>query len=180
MVRNFLIGTLLLVACTSFACGDDGHKHEHTTAAKAHPQLEQLKKLAGTWVEADAEGKPTDKVGSIIRVTAGGSAVHETLFPGQPHEMISVYTVEGNDLVMTHYCVLGNQPRLKADPQSAAHEISFKFAGGANLNPAKDKHMHDATLKIVDAEHIEIEGTGWENGAPMKEMCGNVKLVRQE
>ena len=52
MVRNFLIGTLLLVACTSFACGDDGHQHEHATAAKAHPQLEKLKKLAGTWVEA--------------------------------------------------------------------------------------------------------------------------------
>src|SRR5262245_61353921 len=85
--------------------------------------LEKMKKLAGTWVIADKDGKPTDQVASIIKVTAGGSAVHETLFPGQPHEMVSVYTVDGSDLIMTHYCVLGNQPRMKADPKSPANQI---------------------------------------------------------
>ncbi len=64
--------------------------------------LEKLKKLAGTWVAADKDGKPTDQVVSIIKVTAGGSAVHETLFPDQPHEMVSIYTVNGPDLIMTH------------------------------------------------------------------------------
>src|SRR5262245_26592021 len=64
--------------------------------------LEKLKKLAGTWVAADTDGKATDQVVSIIKVTAGGSAVHETVFPGQPHEMISVYTAEGPYVVMTH------------------------------------------------------------------------------
>ena len=80
--------------------------------------MNQAKKLAGTWLAADQDGKPTDQVVSIIKVTAGGSAVHETLFPGQPHEMVSIYTVDGPDLVMTHYCVLGNQPRMKADPKA--------------------------------------------------------------
>ena len=109
-----------------------------------------MKKLAGTWLVADKDGKPTDQVASVIKVTAGGSAVHETLFPGQPHEMVSVYTVDGPDLIMTHYCVLGNQPRMKADPKSPANQIVFHFAGGANLDPKKDKHMHEATLTIVD------------------------------
>ena len=75
--------------------------------------LEKMKKLVGTWMAADKDGKPTDQVASIIKVTAGGSAVHETLFPGQPQEMVSIYTVEGPDLIMTHYCVLG---------QPATHE----------------------------------------------------------
>jgi hypothetical protein len=142
--------------------------------------LEKMKKLAGTWVVADKDGKPTEQVQSIIKVTAGGSAVHETLFPGQPHEMVSVYTVDGPDLIMTHYCVLGNQPRMKADPKSAPNQIVFQFAGGTNLNPAKDKHMHEATLTIVSDDLIEINGCGWENGAPAKEMCCGMKLVRKK
>ena len=131
-----------------------------TTTCPQHPAnagLEKMKKLVGTWVEADKDGKPTDKVVSVIKLTAGGSAIHETLFPGQPHEMISIYTVDGPDLVMTHYCMLGNQPRMKADPNSPANQLNFQFAGGANLDPKKDKHMHAATLTIVDSDHIEID-----------------------
>src|SRR5262249_2697880 len=56
-------------------------------------------------------------------------------------EMISVYTADGPDLILTHYCVLGNQPRMKADPDSPPNQIVFRFAGGSNLEPAKDKHM---------------------------------------
>jgi len=138
------------------------------------------KKLAGTWLVAGEDGKPTDQVASIIKVTASGSAVHETLFPGQPQEMISIYTVDGPDLIMTHYCVLGNQPRMKADPNSSANQILFQFTGGANLDPKKDKHMHEATLTIVDDDHIEVNGTGWENGAPAKEMCCGMKRVRKK
>ncbi len=141
--------------------------------------LEKLKKLTGTWVLADKDGKPTKQVASVIKVTAGGSAVHETLFPGQPHEMVSVYTVDGGNLIMTHYCVLGNQPRMKADPKSPANQIVFRFAGGTNLDAKKDKHMHAATLTFVDDDHIEVNGVGWENGAPLKEMCCGLKLVRR-
>jgi hypothetical protein len=113
-------------------------------------------------------------------VTAGGSAVHETLFPGQPQEMVSIYTVDGPDLVMTHYCVLGNQPRMKADSKSPDNQICFQFAGGTNLDPKKDKHMHAATLTIVDDDHIEVAGTGWEGGEPAKDMCCGLKLVRKK
>ena len=77
--------------------------------------------------------------------------------------MVSIYTVDGPDLFMTHYCVLGNQPRMKADPKSPENQIVFKFNGG-NLDPTKDKHMHEATLTFVDDDHIEVKGTGWENG----------------
>jgi hypothetical protein len=94
--------------------------------------------------------------------------------------MISIYTAEGPDLVMTHYCVLGNQPRMKADAKSPANQIAFKFAGGTNLDPKKDKHMHEATLTFIDDDHIEIAGVAWEGGEPAKECCGTMKLVRKK
>jgi hypothetical protein len=74
-----------------------------------------MDKLANTWLAADEDGEPTDQVVSIIKTSGRGSVVHATLFPGQPQEMDSVYNVDGPHLVMTHYCALGNQPRLKAE-----------------------------------------------------------------
>src|SRR5262245_51633121 len=177
MLRQFL-ACGLLAAISLAALGEE--KRSDAPAPPTNAGFEKMKKLVGTWVQADEEGKPTDTVVSVIKLTAGGSAIHETIFPGQPHEMVSVYTVEGGDLVLTHYCVLGNQPRLKADPKSAANQIKFDFAGGANLDPKKDKHMHAATVTIVDANHLQIDGEGWENGGPAKDMCCGMKLVRQK
>jgi hypothetical protein len=148
--------------------------------ASANPLLERMKKLAGTWVEADKDGKPTDKVVSVVKVTAAGSAVHETLFPGQPQEMVSVYHLDKDDLVMTHYCALGNQPRMKADPKSPKNQIHFKFDGGTNFDPAKDMHMHEGTLTFVDDDHIEFAGVAWVDGKPAENHCGQMKLVRKK
>jgi hypothetical protein len=182
MVRRFLTCGLVLtlLLSLSLASHGDGKPGAKLPAPRPNPGLERMKKLAGTWVAADKDGKPTDQVVSVIKVTAGGSAVHETLFPGQPHEMVSVYTADGPDLIMTHYCVLGNQPRMKADQKSPPNQIVFRFAGGTNLNPAKDKHMHEATLTFVGNDRIEVRGTGWENGAPAKEMCCGLTLVRKK
>jgi hypothetical protein len=178
MVRRFVVcGVLLTLSLVSFGGDKPGAK---LPAPPSNAGLEKMKKLAGTWLAADKDGKPTDQVVSIIKVTAGGSVVHETLFPGQPQEMVSIYTVDGPDLIMTHYCVLGNQPRMKADPKSPTGQIVFEFAGGGNLDPKKDKHMHEATLTIVDDDHIEVKGTGWENGEPAKDMCCGLSLVRKK
>ena len=174
MTRHLLAGGLMVIALGAAAAAGTRRPRP-----PSHPGLDRLKALAGTWVEADEDGKPTDKVVSVVKVTAGGSAVHETLFPGQPMEMLSVYHLDGPDLVMTHYCMLGNQPRMKADPNSPPNQIQWKFAGGTNLDPAKDKHMHSATVTFVDADRIEIAGEAWENGKAC-EGCGTMKLVRKK
>lgn len=177
MLRRMWISGLVLGALCPVAFGED--KHEHHAVTVNNVGLDKMKALVGTWVAADADGKPTDQVVSVIKLTAGGTAVQETLFPGADLEMISMYTAEGKDLLMTHYCMLGNQPRMKATPKADAKKIHFEFVGGGNLDVKKDKHMHAATLTIVDKDHIEIEGIGWENGAPAKEMCNGMKLVRK-
>jgi hypothetical protein len=179
MVRPFVAcGLLLTLSLASY--GDDKPGGKVAPPPPAHPALEKMKKLAGTWLVADKSGKPTEQIASIYKVTAGGSTVHETVSPGQKEEMISLYTVDGPDLIMTDYCVLGNQPRLKADPNSSANQIVFKFAGGGKLDPKKDKHIHELTLAFVDDDHIEVNDVGWENGAPSKELCCALRLVRKK
>src|SRR5262252_7077945 len=86
------------------------------SAAPAPPAeakaLEPLKKLAGTWQGNAKMGDKTMAVTIVYELTAGGSAVLERLFPGTPHEMISVYTSDGDGVAMTHYCALGNHPKM--------------------------------------------------------------------
>src|SRR5262245_19014074 len=102
MMRSIFNGSLLVIATFAFATtSGGGEKTPKLPAPPTNAALEKMKKLAGTWVLADKDGKATDQIASVIKVTAGGSVIHETLFPGQPHEMVSVYTVEGSDLVMT-------------------------------------------------------------------------------
>lgn len=174
---------LLLTGCAMVLTLSLHLRAEEAPAAKpaaAHPIFEQLKKMVGTWVAVDENGKPTDQVVSVVKLTAGGSAVHETLFPGEPMEMISIYTQDKGDVVMTHYCAVGNQPRMKAHPGKKPNQIRWVFAGGSNLDPSKDMHMHGATVTILDADHIIVQGEGWENGKPSENHCPEMKLARKK
>jgi hypothetical protein len=151
---------LALVAGLSGALAARAEDNDKKYAAA----FEELKKLAGDWVLVE-NGKPTDQVASSIKVTAGGSTVSETLFPGAPHEMLTVYYMEGNNLMLTHYCMLANQPRLKASAETDAKKLVFKFDGGSNIKPEASNHMHDATITLVDKDHIKAEWTRCDKGA---------------
>ncbi len=129
--------------------------------------LESLKALEGDWF-AVADGEMV-KIGdhvSSIRVTASGTAVVETDFPGTDHEMVTVYIEEGGDLVLTHYCMAGNQPRMRAS-NVLGPRFEFAFDGGDNIADAsKDQHMHSAWLEIVGANEIRSEWTEYKDGKP--------------
>lgn len=176
MLRATMMSSLVLLASAWATRGDDAPAKTQPT----HSGFERMKKLVGTWVEADKDGKPTDKVVSVFKLTAGGSTLHETIFPGQPMEMVSIYHLDKGDLVMTHYCMLGNQPRMKADPASAKNSIRFAFAGGANLDPKKDMHMHEGTITFVDDDHFNMSGVAWADGKPSENHCGTMKLARKK
>lgn len=175
-LRAMIVG-LLCLGVTWAATANDKPVH---SASATNAAFDKMKTLVGTWVAADDNGQPTDRVISVIRLTAGGSALHETIFPGQPEEMISIYTPEGSDVVMTHYCIAGNQPQMRAKSASPGSSLNFEFVGGTNLNPKKDKHMHSAVLTFIDDDHYEVEGVAWDNGKPAPEMCGKMKLVRKK
>jgi hypothetical protein len=131
---------------------------EDVTAAR----FEHLKALAGDWTAAGGDGS----IVASYRVTAGGSAVIETLFPGSPHEMVTVFTVDSGTLVLTHYCAEGNQPHMKAQKGGDAGEIAFKFDGGGNMKSVKDGHMHEATFRFADADHFKAAWLYYTNGEP--------------
>jgi hypothetical protein len=147
------VGTLVMWAVP--------HKHSPSALSSdaSDKMFERLKSLAGEWEMVGAEEEEKGKTVVSYRVTAGGSAVIELIFPGSEMEMVSVYHRDGKDLVMTHYCMVGNQPRMRAKAVDDPNRLVFEFVGGTNLNPAKDAHIHGGVIQLIDAERIRSE---WE------------------
>jgi hypothetical protein len=147
-------------------------------AAKASlPALERFKALAGDWVAGeDGEMAKKGELVSRYAVTAGGSAVVETHFPGTPHEMVTVYHADGGDLVLTHYCIEGNQPRLRARSPKGSR-FDFAFDGGANIDPRHDRHMNSARIELVGDDEIRSEWTELAEGKPV--LVVKSRLVRK-
>jgi hypothetical protein len=126
-------------------------------------EYERMKQLIGVWEGTSNMPKEGQPVRVEYRLTAGGSAIVETLFPGTPEEMISVYHDRRGKLSMTHYCMLQNQPSMRLS-KAGADTLEFIFARGNGINPKKDPHMHALTISFVDKDHIVQNWTLFEDG----------------
>ncbi len=127
--------------------------------------FEKLKSLAGEWEGKAGHGDKGFPAVVTYRVASGGNVVMETLFPGSDHEMISMYHLKGTELVMTHYCAMGNQPRMKLDlGKSNTGELHFAFNGGENFDPAKDPHIHSGVIRVKDNGSLEADWSAWAGG----------------
>lgn len=157
------------------------HDHHHAAPAPATvaaaTAFDRLAALAGTWVAADVPGLE-GPVTAEYRLSANGSAVFETLFAGTPHEMVTVYHRDGNDLVLTHYCAAGNQPRMRAKTLDG-DVLAFEFDGGTNLDPAKDVHMHSARIELVSMNEVRAEWQGWSAGQADANHLAKLHLTRK-
>lgn len=152
----------VLLACTSPLTAGE---------VTAEGAFESLKALAGTWTGepegegAEAEAETAGELVHQIQLSAAGTVVMETMRPGSPHEMINMYHLDGEDLLLTHYCAGGNQPRMRLDrEQSTPEKLVFAFIGGTNLDPAVDAHIHAAEIRMLDADRIESNWWGWSAG----------------
>lgn len=127
----------------------------------------RLKGLAGEW--QGTIGKADGPATSVsYRLTANGNTVMETLFPGTRHEMISMYHLDRGELVLTHYCAMGNQPHMRLDPVASQPTVLvFKFDGGTNLDPQKDGHIHSGTIRLLDPNRLEADWIVFKNNQPV-------------
>ena len=136
-------------------------------SAAAPAALEKFKALEGAWEGVNGKGQA---VHSDYRIVADGSAVMETFSikgSRRDHEMITVYHLDGERIMLTHYCSAGNQPRmrslgLRADGQT----VSFDYVDVTNVTSPNDGHMHRAVFRFIDQDRIETDWTWYENGKP--------------
>ena len=131
----------------------------------AHKSFALLKGLEGNWVGKDQQGQPVEVT---FRMTAGDSALMSEIHGHGPENMITMFHMDGDRLLMTHYCGAGNQPRMKV-VASDAKSVSFEFFDGTNIGPG-DGHMQHVTITEPDANHHVEEWIFLDHGKEMKEL----------
>ena len=155
---------LAITACLAWAGAAAPDKVAAQTDANAKLAFEKLKGLAGNWEAKSKDGTTT----TSYQVVANGTAILERLHvPGDKGEMLTVYHLDGDRLVLTHYCEAGNQPHMQAEPYDAAsNQLVFDFAGGGNLSNPSVGHMHNVVFQFGDADQFSAKWTFQENGKP--------------
>jgi hypothetical protein len=130
----------------------------------AQKTFDKLKTLDGMWEGKDPQGQD---VKVSYRSTSGGSALMSEIMGKE--EMITMFHLDGDRVLMTHYCGAGNQPRMKATASPDGETITFDFLDATNLASADAGHMHRMVLTLIDPNHHTEEWTFLDHGKEMKE-----------
>lgn len=157
---NVLAACLILTVVASVHVQSRSNPDDQSPAKAA---FERFKKLEGKW-----QGKSTKGWEETIsfKTIAAGSIVVENSFDAHPNEtMMTMYYLDGNRLMLTHYCVAKNQPRLVATSfTDEGKTITFTFLDGTNI-PTRDRgHMDKAVFRFIDDNHITSRWTWFQNG----------------
>ena len=142
-----------------------------TNAAPSDAQkaFEKMKTLEGSW-----QGTVMSiSIDSTIRLASSGTAIlNEATSAGgrPPNHEITMFYLDGDRLLATHYCDAGNRPRFEGKLSPDGNTIEFTFldvAGGTQRGVVKrmaftiidaNKHAVELTFIMPDGKPIEARG----------------------
>jgi hypothetical protein len=155
----------VLMAVSAAALGQsDGQK-----------SFDQMKTLAGTW-QGKVTTTPTEGMmkmqGMVLQVSlrttsSGNALMHEVKAGGMKDDPVTMLYLDGDRLLLTHYCDAGNRPRMVAKSSADGKTVEFDFLDLAG--PTDHGHMDHAVFTFVDADHHTEDWTYMMPGdKPMK------------
>ena len=141
---------MCLIAMATFVVAQDSPPKAAAAQSDAKKAFEKMKTLAGSW-----QGTVMDiPINFTIRAASSGTAIlHEgdTSKAGPPKHEITMFYVEADRLLATHYCDAGNRSRWegKMSPDGKAIEFSFLDVAG----PTRGGYLKDMVITMIDADH---------------------------
>lgn len=157
-IRTPALTLLITILAATFAVAQ-------TDAQKA---FTAIKSMPGSWEGKSADGRPLQVT---FKVVSGGSAVISEIMGQGPEDMISMFSLDGpNKLLFTHYCSVGNQPRMQASVSPDGKIITFDFLDATNLKSMDDGHMQRMVLTLIDENHHTEDWTFIDHGKEMKRL----------
>lgn len=163
-----LLTTLTLLCLAAQAA--DVKPNVDATAAWA-----KLRSLVGEW-----EGKgDMGKVYLSYELIAGGTALVERERTDKTPEMLTVYHLDGKRLVLTHYCMAGNQPRMEARSfNPGTGDLAFDFLDATNMPNPNAGHMRTVSMKLIDDKRLSSEWRFYEKGQIKMNVTAQYTRVR--
>jgi len=147
-IRITLFVALVLASAALFSV-------EQTSKIEKNPAYDKMKTLVGSWQgTVNENGKPLD-THARFKLVSDGSALASWLDEDTPHEMITMFHMDGNNLMATHYCAAHNQPRMVLMTGGDPNRLVFKFKDGTNIQPDAGHTQQVAFIFDGANHHIE-------------------------
>lgn len=151
---------LALAAAAPSAAGEPA-----LDADRAARAFERFRSLEGAWRTRSTKGWS----GRLeMRPVARGTAVLAlSEFDDAPRDraMVVVVHLDGDRLLLTHYCEAGNQVRLVATRVSGdLGEVHFEFLDGTNLASRDEGHMDRVVYRFESADRWGARWTWYQDG----------------
>jgi hypothetical protein len=158
-----IVESMLILSWLAAGASAPAEPVDLAAAPPAAAAFERFKSLAGTWRGQSTRGWE-DEVS--IATIAGGSAVRHTSFEAHPGEqMETLVHLDGDRLLLTHYCVARNQPRLVATSfAEGGRVVTFEFLDGTGMASRDVGHMDKVVVRFADADHWSSRWTWYANG----------------
>jgi len=132
---------LVIAASTGFA----------VDKTKSEEAFDRLASLKGKWV-GEAFGMKTTL---IYTLTANGSALMEQCRPATGSEMITIFTIDGDHLIATHYCSARNQPQMATPAITDAQKpLAFSLVRVTGLTSPDAFHNTGLTVIQEGNNHL--------------------------
>ena len=150
MKRPLLLGSVSMIALLLVAAPPAADK------TKSEEAFDRLVTLKGEW-KGEQEGV---KISLIYTLTANGSALMEEFRPESGAVMITMFTVDGDHLIATHYCSAKNQPQMMTSAITNVQKpLAFSLARITGLKSPDDWHNTGLTMIQEDNDHLTQEWT---------------------
>lgn len=125
----------------------------------ASETFERLKDLVGEWTGAWEPGSMPTRV--VYSLTGNGSVLVED-YRIDDTTMSTLYHLDGEELMLTHYCSKANQPRMRAT--SLGEDGPLEFVAFDVTNNLTGGYSKALTLELIDRDRISISYTGSRTG----------------
>lgn len=134
------------------------------TAADAKAIFERFARLEGTWKSHSTKG--WTEVDTYELAAKGSVVLNRSFFEGEPNDgMLTTWYLDGDRLLLTHYCEAGNQPTLVASTiDDETGRVTFRFLRGTNMRSRDVGHMDSVVLRFVDDDHLWSRWSWYQNG----------------
>jgi hypothetical protein len=146
--------------------------------------MDRIKGLAGEWESENPEKPGEWRVASVFAVSSGGNIVREIMMPGSSYEMTNTYHLDGDSIVVTHYCAIGNQPRMRAVANDGhnhpANQMHFQFDSVTNFAGGDQTYMGDLTLNFEGSDNLTTVWRSYQHGKMAEDSHATFHLRRRK
>jgi hypothetical protein len=147
MKRSSLVSSVIMVLAMAAAA-------LATDKTKSEQAFDRLASLKGEW-KAQIDGVNTTLIYTLI---ANGSALMEQCRPEKGPEMITMFTVDGDHLIATHYCSAKNQPQMQTPTITDVQKpLAFSLVRVTGLKSPDSFHNTGLTVIQEDNDHLTQE-----------------------